>query len=134
MTDLPQYELDDENRQARLQAFAACRDLTDLSNEVALLREMLERVAREGKSVRLAVDIISQLQKCSAAIETSRIRARELISKTDVLRIMRVMSDIIHDELACLPEEQKMLIVDSIVRRVREQAQKEALLLEVETP
>jgi hypothetical protein len=134
MTDIPQYQLGDESRQARLRAFAACRDLTDLSNEVALLREMLERVAREGKSVRLAVDIISQLQKCSTAIEASRIRAKELLHKSEVLRLMTTLSGIIHDELSVLPEEQRIEIIDRIVHRIRQQAQKEALLLEDATP
>jgi hypothetical protein len=96
---------------------------------------MLERCAREGKSIRLAVDIISQLQKCSTAIESQRIKARELLHRDDVLRLCGRLVEIIHAEIMLLhlPEEIRVELADRIVGRIKMQAQEDALLLEGET-
>jgi len=133
MNALPQYQLRDAERQARLEAFAACRDITNLEREISLLREMLERAAQQDKA-RLCNDIVSTLVRASATLESARLKAKELLSRDEVFHVMGTLAHIVHEEIVLLnlPNDTRDELTDRIVERIRSQANNEALLLEVE--
>jgi len=126
-----QYNLNDEERNARLQILTASEDLLTLKAELGLLRELLERAARDPKRGRMVLDAVAQITKTVSAIENAQIRAKQVLLATDVTKIIGGFVEITSQLIDRLPitQEERHVFVDALVCQLREK-QKEVLLLE----
>jgi hypothetical protein len=127
MTD---YDLNDDVKQKRYEAFQATEALTSLAREMALLRLILESAVQRGSN-RLALDCIKQLSNCAVATQNMLVRANHFIPADKVLALMNDFGQIVLDALRQerLPQPVIDTIVDGILDRIH-QRRNAVLLLE----
>jgi len=86
------YLLEDQKRQARLDAFNQSEQVSSLRQEIAMTRMLIEE-AINANSPGLANNLLSTLTKLQHEHETAQLRAGELLAKEKILQLGQRMID-----------------------------------------
>jgi hypothetical protein len=94
-----EYRLAVSDAQQRWAEFSQ-GDASDLGDEVALCRYLLESAANQQSPAAIA--LLQTLGKLSAVDVQNRIRCRDLLDRDEVIRIARELCSIVSDEIQTL--------------------------------
>jgi hypothetical protein len=93
------YRLAQEQAQRRLAELSE-GDATDLRDELALCRYLLESAAQQSSPAAIA--LLQTAAKLSQADVQNRLRSRDLMDRDEVMRVARELCSIVSDEIQVL--------------------------------